>query len=198
MVAGLADLAYEDADLSPVQTLYIPDPSHPDQAPAAFRYPRAGTPNAVVRLGLIPRTGGPTTWIDWDQNAYPYLARVAWPQNAPLTLLVQARPQKTELLLAADPATGATHTLLSETDPAWLNLDPDTRIPRWQDDGHAFFWSTERHGDWQLELRDKSGHFLRASPPSASTTPASPTPTPTPSSSPAAPTPASRTSTASR
>ena len=51
-------LAYEEADLAPVQTLYIPDPMHPEQAPNAFRYPRAGTPNAGCASGLIPRTGG--------------------------------------------------------------------------------------------------------------------------------------------
>src|SRR5271154_4618637 len=69
-------IAYEEADLSPVEPSYIVDPLQPQNKPVEFRYPRAGTANAVVRLGVIAATGGATVWIPWDNKAYPYLARV--------------------------------------------------------------------------------------------------------------------------
>ena len=156
-------LAYEEAALSPVQTLYIPDPTNPADPPNAFRYPRAGTPNARVRLGVVPIAGGPTAWAQWDTDKYPYLARVAWKEaSAPLTVLVLTRRQQDAQVLAVDAQTGATRTLLAEHDPAWINLERSTFLPHWLAGGQQFLWSTERGGDWQLELHDKSGALVRA------------------------------------
>ncbi len=155
-------LVYQESDLSQVGIFWIADPGDPSAPPVPFRYPRAGTPNAMVRLGIVSRGGGATTWIRWDAGKYPYLARVNWgEERAPLTILVQDRLQHEEALLAVDPATGGTRALLTETDEAWLNLDADTKIPRWLPDGSGFLWSTERRGDWQLELRGRGGEVIR-------------------------------------
>ena len=157
-----AMLAYQENDESGVEVRHVADPLRPEAKPTTFFYPRAGSANTKVRLGLIARTGGPTTWVDWDRNAYPYLARVVWDEAAaPLTILVQDRAQQKQLLLAVDPKTGATRTLLTETDAAWLNLD-DAEMPVWRKDGKSFLWTTERKGAWQVELRAASGKLIRA------------------------------------
>ncbi|TMQ71943.1 MAG: S9 family peptidase, partial [Candidatus Eisenbacteria bacterium] len=65
-----------------------------------------------------------------------------------------------ERLLAIDPPTGRTTSLLVERDPAWLNLA--LRVPRWRDDGSGFLWITERRGAPQLELHDRGGRLVRA------------------------------------
>jgi len=157
-------LVYEEADTSGVEKHFIADPGHPDQAPAEFRYPRAGTANAKLRLGLIARSGGPTTWIAWDSAAFPYVARVIWPKAGKLSLVVLNREQTIEKLLAVDPATGATSALLTETDPTWLNLRPmfspnfnSIDLPAWLPDGSGFLWAAERAGTWRLELRHADG-----------------------------------------
>jgi dipeptidyl-peptidase 4 len=154
-------LAYQRSDLSHVEALHIADATHPEQPAASFRYPRVGTPNAEVSLGVIGVAGGATTWVDWDRAEYPYLAAVSWQPNAPLTLLVQNRAQTAEKLLAADPKSGRTRELLSESDAAWLNLDSSELMPRFTPDGSAFLWSTERNGGWELELRSASGALVR-------------------------------------
>jgi dipeptidyl-peptidase-4 len=153
-------LAYQRTDSSQVETLYVADATHPERPPASFRYPRVGTPNAAVSLGIIAAAGGRTTWVEWDANDFPYLAAVSWQKNAPLTLLVQNRAQTVERLLAADPLSGRTRELLTEHDPAWLNLDGSQKMPRWTPDGKAFLWSTERKGAWELELRGADGAAL--------------------------------------
>ena len=51
-------LIYQQTDESDVETRYIANALHPEEKPAAFGYPKAGSPNAVVRLGLIAREGG--------------------------------------------------------------------------------------------------------------------------------------------
>ncbi len=155
-------IVYQENDEAGVEVRYIADPLQPDAKPQAQFYPRAGTANTKVRLGVIAREGGPTQWLEWDREAYPYLARVVWNERAaPLTLLVQNRAQQKQLLLSADPATGQTSTLLTETDDAWLNLDKEP-MPIWFKDGKHFLWTTERNGAWQVELRKATGAAVRS------------------------------------
>jgi dipeptidyl-peptidase-4 len=158
-------LAYQETDESAVEQLSVFDPTHPEREAELHAYPRAGHANAAVRLGVVPVEGGATSWVAWDRERYPYLARVVWSQGAPLTLLVQNREQTEEVLLAAAPD-GTTRTLLTEADAVWLNLDP--AMPRWLADGSGFLWSTERAGRWQLELRGRDGAQVRTlTPPEA-------------------------------
>jgi dipeptidyl-peptidase 4 len=156
-------LAYQETDESAVEVRYIADPLHPEAAPVKCFYPRAGSSNATVRLGVIARTGGATRWINWDAAGFPYLTRVAWREpGEPLCLSVMDRAQQTALLLRADPATSQTTELLRETDPAWLNLDDAAVLPAWLPGSSAFLWTTESQGAWQVELRAADGHLLRA------------------------------------
>ncbi|MDQ6809892.1 MAG: S9 family peptidase [Verrucomicrobiota bacterium] len=154
-------LAYEEVDNTGVETRFISDPLHPELPPAQNFYPRAGTNNAKTRLGIVARRGGATRWMEWDREKFPYLARVVWKEgNAPLCLLVQNRAQQEEVLLTADPKTGATRELLRETDRAWLNLDKKP-MPVWLKDGSQFLWTTEKRGGWQLELHSADGALVR-------------------------------------
>ncbi len=157
-------IAYEEADLSPVQPSYIVDPLEPWKTPVEFRYPRAGTANAVVRLGVVSASGGATVWIPWDNKAYPYLARVTWQKGGPLALMIENRAQTETKYLAADPASGATHELWTERDASWVTLPPPEpkAVPYWLADGSGFLWMTERNGQAQLERHDANGKLLNA------------------------------------
>jgi dipeptidyl-peptidase-4 len=147
-------VAYEEADAGGVEVWYVADPIHPDRAPTPFFYPRPGRANVKVRLGVVPVDGGETVWVKWDTARYPYLADVRWDKHGPLTLVVQTRLQDEMSLLRADPATGLTTPLLTEKDPAWVNLRHDG--PRWLADG-SFLWVGEHGGGLQLEHRDATG-----------------------------------------
>lgn len=155
-------IVYQETDNSGVETRFIADPLHPEKPPAKNFYPRAGTQNAKVRLGIVARAGGETRWVEWDREKYPYLARVVWKEAAaPLCIVVQNRAQQEELLLTVDPKSGATRELLRENDAAWLNLDEEP-MPIWLKDGRQFLWTTERNGTWQVELRSSEGELVRA------------------------------------
>ena len=155
-------IAYQETDNSGVESRFISDPLHPETPPAKNFYPPAGAQNANVRLGIVARTGGPTRWIEWDREKYPYLARVMWKETAaPLCVVVQNRLQQEELLLAVDSTTGATRELLRENDAAWLNLDHKP-MPVWLKDGRQFLWTTERNDSWQVELHSADGALVRA------------------------------------
>jgi dipeptidyl-peptidase-4 len=153
-------ILYEEADTSKVDVLTIADPFHPDKPAQRIAYPRPGRPNAALRFGVVAASGGPTTWAQWDHARFPYVAHASWPKGGPPLLFVQDRLQREGQLLSVDPATGRTTLLVEEHDPAWVNVDPS--VPRWLPDGKGFLWSSERSGEWQLELRDAAGKLVRA------------------------------------
>src|ERR1700722_12135992 len=107
-------------DHEPVLQWWIADPANPQKAPHAIRYPAAGTANAEVTAHVL-RLDGTRTELNWDRKAFEYLTAAAWDSHGPL-LSVQSRDQRTVLILAADPATGATTVLHEERDPAWVEL----------------------------------------------------------------------------
>ncbi|MDB5390113.1 MAG: Dipeptidyl peptidase, partial [Planctomycetaceae bacterium] len=153
-------IAYQQTDTAGMETFHILDPIHPERTPNIWPYPRTGTKNAAVRLGIVPAAGGETRWINWDREKYPYLAKVVWKDQGPLTILVQNRRQTEEILYRVDENTGALTELLKETDSAWINLVPT--CPTWLKDGSGFLWITERTGEWSLELWSREGKLIRS------------------------------------
>jgi len=154
-------LVFQETDLSAVEKLYIMDPAEASEAPNSFYYPRAGRHNAKVKLGIVSIKGGAITWIPWDAERYPYLARVDWRDSAPLSIYVMTRNQREAKLMTVDPMNGATRDLVVEEDDAWINVPRFSRTPSWLPDGSAFLWTTERRGDTQLDLRDRTGALTR-------------------------------------
>lgn len=159
-------LIYQRTDTAGMPVFHISDPTDPAKEPESWPYPRAGTTNADVRLGIVGTTGGggQPVWVDWDRDAFPYVASVAWQKGGPPTVLVQNRAQTEQVLYEIDPATGACRELLRERDAAWINLEPGGY--RWLEDGSGFLWMTEQAyegGDgWRLELRGRDGSFVRS------------------------------------
>lgn len=144
-------IAYQQTDTSMLETMHIGDALRPGDEPHSWPYPRPGKKNAGVRLGVIDASGGDTTWIDWDHEAYEYLATVRWQENAPLTLVVQNRKQTELAILTADIDSGTTQSIHVERDASWINLDQS--MPHWIPSRGTFLWATERYGDWALEER---------------------------------------------
>jgi dipeptidyl-peptidase-4 len=153
-------ILYQRTDHGDVERWHVTELA-PSSPPAEGRpYPRPGQPNAAVTLGLIALDeGARTRWVEWDHEALPYVAQVTWPRQGALTVLAQDRVQERQVLMAVDPATGGTAPLHEETDDAWLNLDE--AVPHWLSDGSGFLWSSERSGQWQLELRAADGTLTR-------------------------------------
>lgn len=152
-------IAFQRTDARPVGTLYVGDPGHPELEPTPFKFPRAGTNNAIVDLGIVAASGGKPRWVSWDLVRYPYLARMEWPKRGPLLLTVLNRMQTELALLAVDAETGSIRTLLEARDDAWLNL-PEGPV-QWLEDGSGFLWLTETEQGFALELHDASGALVR-------------------------------------
>jgi dipeptidyl-peptidase 4 len=119
-------------DESDVQEWHIGDPSNPDRAPHAIRYPAAGTANAVVSLSLRYLDGGRTD-VSWDADAFPYLVSVRWRRGSPPLLQLASRDQRTMRIVDVDIETGATILVREDTDAHWLEVIPG--VPDRRPDG---------------------------------------------------------------
>jgi len=108
-------------DESGVQEWHIGDPSNPERAPVAIRYPAAGTANALVSLSLL-HLDGRRTDVSWDADAFPYLVSVRWRRGSAPLLQLAARDQRTMRIVDVDVDTGAAMLVREDTDPAWLEV----------------------------------------------------------------------------
>jgi len=150
-------IAYAEVDERGVERWPLCDPARPWRGCREVAYPRAGRANALVRLLVVPAAGGAPVEVRWDRHAFPYVATVRWEEGGPLAAYVENRAQTEARLLAIDPATGATRTLLVERDTEWIALFRD--FPRFRRDG-SFYWATERNGAREVELRARDGAWL--------------------------------------
>ncbi|MBI3665103.1 MAG: S9 family peptidase [Acidobacteria bacterium] len=115
---------------------------HPIAEPQ--RYPKAGDPNANVRMGVAPAAGGQTRWMDLAVAPDMLLARLAWlPDSQGLLAQRLNRVQNVLDIILGDVRTGSTRRVLEEPDPYWINVHDDLRM---LNGGKEFLWSSERDG----------------------------------------------------
>jgi dipeptidyl-peptidase-4 len=113
-------------DERPVRTWYIADPTDPNAAPRAVRFPQAGTADAIVTLHVFDLAGGDPVQVAWDAEAFPYLARFHWSESGLPLALVVSRDQRRTQLLEVDPAAGRTTLVREVTDPEWVDVIVET------------------------------------------------------------------------
>jgi dipeptidyl-peptidase 4 len=151
-------IAYYEMDERPVTQYAIMDMSAPTGGTEYTRYPLAGQANPIVRVGVVPVTGGETKWMDTGTNTDVYLARVDWlPDSKQVAIQRLNRAQNQLDLLFCDVASGASTTALTETDKYWINIGDDLYF---FSDNKRFLWSSERTGYRHLYLYDSSGKQL--------------------------------------
>src|SRR5271165_5996762 len=125
----------------------------------AQRYPAAGGPNVLLRLGVADVQSGAVTWIDLGDETDIYLARVDWlPDGKTLAIQRESRDQRRLDLLFADIETGRSRVVLTETSKTWIDLNNELSFL-----GHSqeFIWASSRDGYLHLYLYDYQGHLLR-------------------------------------
>jgi dipeptidyl-peptidase-4 len=122
------------------------------------RYPQAGTPNPTVHLGVVPAAGGNTHWMDLGDPRAALIARVYWtPDSSKLAVKRFNRVQNRLDLLVAEPGSGASHSILSEADPYWIN---NNDLFQFLHNGD-FVWGSERDGFQHLYLYSQDGKLRK-------------------------------------
>ncbi|MFV2072709.1 MAG: DPP IV N-terminal domain-containing protein [Thermoanaerobaculales bacterium] len=145
-------LAFLEFDVSPVGVVPIASDSMPYPGLELQRYPKAGTPNPLVRLGVVGLDGGEPVWMDTGIGD-SYLPRAGWTPGGEVWVQRLNRDQTVLELMTADPTSGKTRVLLTEEDPAWINVRDDLHFLA---DGR-FLWTSERDGWRHLYLHGADG-----------------------------------------
>ena len=125
-----------------------------------FPYPKPGTTNSAVRVGIVPAAGGPTVWV---KSAEPlrdhYIPRMEWADERTLVVQNMNRLQNRNDVLLADAATGEVRRVLRDEGKAWVEEMDEVA---WLAGGREFVWVSEKDG-WRHAYavkRDGSGERL--------------------------------------
>jgi len=152
-------IAYWQFDTSGVGTFYlIRNTGGQYSTPIALRYPKPGTTNSAVRVGVVSVDAPETRWFtlvgDPRDN---YVPRMTWAGNTEVLIQHENRRQNTNHVLLGNAATAAVRPLMVERDDAWLL--PSDHV-HWMDGGSAFTWLSERDGWMHLYVVSRDGkHF---------------------------------------
>ena len=112
-------------------------------------YPKAGTANSSVRVGVVGADGGATRWMVTPRDPRDsYIARMEWVDNATVAMQQLNRLQNKNDLLMGDVATGEVRRVFRDESKTWVDLED----VKWIDGGKAFLWISERDG-WRQVFR---------------------------------------------
>jgi len=108
------------------------------------RYPKVGTANPVVRVGVAEIESGDITWAGLSVHSYEYICRVKWlPGSKDYAVETMDRSQYRLDIYFVDRYTGKPSYVMKETNEGWVNIHDDLYFLK---DGSHFIWSSERDG----------------------------------------------------
>ncbi len=117
---------------------------------AATRYPKAGDPNPIAKLGVVDLQGN----VQWTASPYPdqetLIVQVDWTPDGKLIASWQDRVQSWLELRLYDQALHS-KVIVRESSPAWTERLP---LPKFLKDG-GFVWESDRSGHRHLYRYDK-------------------------------------------
>ncbi len=159
-------LAFWQFDLTGVeQFALINNTDSPYPKIVNIPYPKAGTKNSAVRVGVIGVEGGAPRWMEVPGDSREhYIFRVEWLENgAGLAIGQLNRRQNTATVYIADPRSGAAKAVFQDQDAAWVDVPEnggpgrDTDGFDWLNHGKRFLWLSERKGWRQAYSTSRDG-----------------------------------------
>jgi dipeptidyl-peptidase-4 len=118
-------------------------------------YPVAGEAPSPYKIGVVDITTAQTKWMDipTDPVLQSYVPRMEWAANN-TELIIQHlnRKQNESKIMLCSTATGASTTMYTETDSAWIDILPlwDQDYANggwdWLNNGKEFLWAGEKDG----------------------------------------------------
>jgi dipeptidyl-peptidase-4 len=126
----------------------------------AIPYPKAGTANSSVQIGVLSASGGPARFLVLPGDPRnTYVPRMDWAENSEELVLQQLnRLQNTNDVWIADGRTGAVRKLLREQDAAWVDVEDEFH---WLKAGKELLWLSERDGWRKVYAVSRDGASTR-------------------------------------
>jgi dipeptidyl-peptidase-4 len=115
-----------------------------------YAYPKVGTTNSAVRIGVVSASAGQTRWMQVPGDPRNnYLSRLEWIDASTVAIQQLNRLQNQNDFLLADASSGAVRRAFRDESSTWVEVVDEVR---WIDGGRAFLWISERDG-WQHVYR---------------------------------------------
>ena len=151
-------IAFWRLDQTAIRPFYLvnQDSLYPTLVPV--RYPKTGTANSTVTIGVTELATGRTSWVDLGGEQDIYIAAMDFADSPNELWLTRLNRHQNRLdLLLADATTGAARVIMSDSDSAWV----DANQPRWIAGGKQFLFVSEREGYDQVYLFNRDGSLVR-------------------------------------
>lgn len=127
--------------------------------PIPLPYPKVGTANSAVKVGVVPAGGGETRWFavpgDPRNN---YLARMEFIPNSNEVMIQQLnRLQNTNRVWVGNVETMELENILTDADEAFLDIHDNIQ---WLNGEKYFTWTSEKDGWLQLYRVSRDGREI--------------------------------------
>ncbi len=155
------NIAYWQSDTKGVGTFYMINNVDSNYSkPIPLPYPKVGTANSAVKVGVISAAGGKTKWFavpgDSRNN---YLARMEYIPGSDEVMIQQLnRLQNTNTVWIGNTKTMALKNILTDKDEAFLDVH-DNIV--WLDNTKAFTWTSEKDGWMHLYKVSRDGKEMK-------------------------------------
>ncbi|MFO0938756.1 MAG: S9 family peptidase [Gemmataceae bacterium] len=117
-------------------------------------YPKTGEKNSAARIGVVRIDKGEGRYINLPGDPREhYLAKMEWSGNE-IAIQQFNRLQNTNRVFLADPQTGNSRVILTETEKTWVENHNEFT---WLDNGSRFVWLSERDGWNHIYLVSRDG-----------------------------------------
>ena len=130
--------------------------------PIPLPYPKVGTTNSAVKIGVVDVLSRKTTWmqIGGDSRNY-YLVRMDWAANSEEVVIQKLNRLQNELeIVLGNAQDGQVKKILTEVDEAWVDVRDQASF-KWFDDGRKFSWISERDGWRHVYLFERGGRLAQ-------------------------------------
>lgn len=154
-------IAYWQSDTKGVGTFYLINNTDSNYSkPIPFPYPKVGTGNSAVKVGVVSANGGTTKWFDVPGDPRNnYLARMDFIPGSNEVMIQQLnRLQNSNTVWLGNTATMQLNVLFTETDSAWVDIHDDIV---WLDNNKSFTWTSERDGWTHLYKVSRDGKEIK-------------------------------------
>jgi len=121
-----------------------------------YKYPKPGEKNAIVSIHVYDLASSNTKTVDIGTESDQYIPRIRWTQdaNTVCVLRMNRHQNKVEYLLA-NASTGATNTMMTETDKYYVDIEKEQLT--FLNNGKQFINVSEKDGFNHIYLYDLSG-----------------------------------------